>query len=1171
MSDVGGIGGTPGTNGLNTSSLSGPQTAATALAALRRHAVSTIEISDTVQNIAKNLDALQAYASKISSLSTTDVSKNMVVTGAQYQKDRGILAVWGAGDGQTVGITGALASAAGSLAGYVTSVSVADSSANIAKNLDNLQTLASGGVLSQIVQTGTPGNLTITSAQLGADQDALGAIKNHAYTLAITNASVSGVLGLGSDPAVAANAKVKSIAIVDTTDAIGTNLDALQRVGMRVKSITQTDAATQLSVTGDQYKNDKSVLGKIITSDLLAVMDASAAQVKSLAADHKVVTVEVQDTAANLSRNWTVLENLADSLTSVQVSDQTNAIHLTSDQFAASSALLGKFTDTQQQSYSLQVTGVSSGTALSVANSHNVALVDVSDSTANVVTNLGDLQTLNGLSKLNSIAVTGATTMSVDASLLQGDQLTATQGVLDKIKGHNYTLAVTGAATSELTGLAANKRVVAVAVSDSSDNIQSSLATLQQLGSKLSTIQQTDTGAAFALTQTQLDASGKVLAKISGGYTANLTGVTAGKAASDALNLHIANIAVADTGKNILAHWNELRAIGSNLTSVSQSDSSALSLSADNYQLGVQDNLVAKLGQGAAFDVTGASVAQAQAISGDQAVAQIDVADAGSVIVDNLTALATMVTGGKLHSVTNQTPTESLALDASQVTDAQPVLDLIKNGNYTLALSGVDVGAAKDLLASNSKIASMTVTGTATDIVSNLSDLNGLGRKLTTITQTDAPAETLAMTGDAFARNSAALAKIEGGFLADLTDVSAAKAASYATNTSVNSMTVSDSGAHLASAWASLSDIGAKLTDVTQTDASTLQLNANDWLNGQTLRGKFASDPVVSVSGADVSQVAALSGDDAVTAIQVSDTASAISGALADLSAESKLTQVVVQDPTNDLTMSGQDYADNAALLAMVKNGQYKVALSDVTAQAGAALASDAHVDSMDVTDTSSEISTNFSALAAATNLNSITVTDDNGTVTLTSDQILSNPDTLNKMSGSYQLAATGVAMIDLSAIQDVPQVSSIGISDTSDNVSANFSDVLALGNTLTGIHLTDNSPVLSLSEDDWTAGSDALATIDGGYQVDVNNTVAGDAQSVASDITVRSVAISDTASNISDQWDTLVSLYDSGAGKLTGISLSDANPLVLTADQQVAGAGMISALLPDQTIQTAP
>jgi hypothetical protein len=1167
MSNVGSIG---GINGSNSPFSNGPVTAAVALAGLSRHATGTVEISDTVQNIVKNLDLLQAYASKITTLSTSDASKTMTISGTQYQKDNTILALWAAGSGQTVHVTGAKASVAGTLASYVTSVTVADSSANIQRSLGNLQTLAAGGILSEIRQTGNPSSLTLTAAQLAADQDALDKIKNHAYTLAISGASVSDVLGLDSQTPLSDNAKIRSIAIVDTTDAIAGNLDDLQRVGLRIKSIAQTDAATtHLTLTGNQYVHDKYVLGKIITSDLLDVIDASAVQARTMAADHKVTTVEVQDTASNISRNWALLNSLAD-LTSVQVSDQANAIRLTSDQFAAGSTLLGKFADP----YKLQVTNVSAGSAAAVAGGHNVDSVEVSDSAANIASNMADLETINGLSKLGSITLSGARTpISMDVSLLQGDPLTATQAVLDKIKGHNYTLAVTGATTSALANLATNKRVASVAVLDSSDNIKAALTTLHQLGSRLSKIDQTDVGAAFDLTQTEMNSNGAVLSKIDGGYTANLTGVTAAKAAADALNMHVASIVVSDTGRNILAHWTELRALGSTLNSVSQSDSGVLSLSADSYQLGVHDNLVAKLGSDATFSVTNASLVQAQAISGDVAVTKIDMADEGSVIANNLTALGTLATGGKLNSITNLTPTVSLSLAASQLAGGQAVLDLIKGGSYTLDLSGVDVGDALDLVTANHKIASMAVTGAAADIVSNLSDLSSIGKKLTTITQTDAPATTLEMTGNAFQTNSGALSKIEGGYLAVLSDVGAAQAASLAGNTSVRSMTVSDSGANLANAWTSLGEIGAKLTEVAQSDSSGLQIGASDWLQGQTLAGKFTTDLTVSVSGADVSQVDGLAAQDAVTAIQVSDTADALSGAMTDLASADKITQVVVQDPTVALTMSSQTYADSATatLLGLVKNNQYSVALSDVAAQDVATLASDAHVASMDVKDTSAEISDKFDALTAATHLNSIAISDSGGTVTLTSDQILNDSDTLAMLSGSYQLAATGVAMIDLAAVQNVPQTSSISISDTSTNVVANFSDILALGDTLTHINFSDSSPVLSLSQQDWTAGTSALAKIDGTYQVDVGSTAAGAAQTVASDSTVRKVLVSDTASNVVSNWDALVSLYDSGNGKLTGISLSDANPLVLTADQNTAGSDMIHALLGDESIQIAP
>jgi hypothetical protein len=129
----------------------------------------------------------------------------------------------------------------------------------------------------------------------------------------------------------------------------------------------------------------------------------------------------------------------------------------------------------------------------------------------------------------------------------------------------------------------------------------------------------------------------------------------------------------------------------------------------------------------------------------------------------------------------------------------------------------------------------------------------------------------------------------------------------------------------------------------------------------------------------------------------------------------------------------------------------------------------------------------------------------------------------------------------------------------------------LALGDALASIHLSDETPVLSLSEHDWTSGTSALASIDGSYQVDVADAVAGDAQTLAANNTVRHVTVSDTASNIANHWTALVSLYDGGAGKLTALSLSDANPLTLTTSQQSAGEAMIAALLPEETILTAP
>ncbi len=1173
MSDVGGITGSPGTNG--NYSGSGPLTVANALAQLRHHPSATVDISDSVQNIAKNLDALQSVAGKITSISTTDTSTAMTVTGAQYQKDGAALAIWGAGSGQTVAITAAKASISVALPSYVTSVKVADSRASIQSHLDSLETLATNGLLQEISQTGTQGNLSITVGQLTADQDALDKIKNHGYTLAITGASVSDALGPDGSSGLSTNSKVKSIAITDTTDAIASHLDDLQRVGLRIKSISQTDAQNPLSLTGQQYQQDKVVLGKIITSDMLDVIDASATQTRALASDHKVVTVDVQDTAKNLARNWSFLQDLADNLTTVQVTDQNNAIRLTSDQFAASDTLLSKFVDDGQHTYKLAVTNVSAGTATTVAGASHVDTVEVADSGANLVANLDDLETLNGQGKLTSVTVTNSSTpLVMDVSRFQAADMAATQAVLDKVKGGNYKVAIAGAGVADATTLASNKHIVQFQVADSSANIKSGLDALYHLGSRLTSIEQTDVGAAFDLTQTQLDSRASVLAKIRGGYTSNLTGVSAAKAVADATNLHVGQIAVTDTGRNILAKWSALRTLGAELTSITKSDGGAISLSADNYQAGVHDNLVSKFDQNATFAVTGASVGQAQAIAGDTAVTQIDMSDEGSAIEDNLSALETLVggdNGSKIHSITNQTPTVSLSLDESALSDAQPVLSLIKGGSYKLAVTGVAASDAKTLVTNNHKIATVDVSGDADSIATNLSDLNSLGSKLLSITQTDAPGTMLSLTGAQYEQDAAALAKIQGGYLASLSQVSAAKAATFASDTQVASLAVSDTGANLSSAWGSLAQIGAKLTDVAETDSSALQIGVDDWNNGDALRQKFSTDITAAIQGARVSQVSDLASADEVTSIQVLDSASALTAALGDLAGQSKVTQLVVEDPTVAMEMTAQTYADSAAILGQVKDGQYSVALSDVSAQDATTLASDTHVASMDVSDSSTEIAANFDALASATNLNSISLTDQDETISLTAAQVLNNGDTLSKIDGSYQLEATGAAMADLANLQNIPEVTSISISDSADNVSNNFGDVLALGDTLSQLHLTDDSPMLSLSESDWTTGASALGTIDNlNYQVDVTNAVAGDAQTLAGNATVHSVAVADASSNLASNWDTLVGLYNDGAGKLTGLAITDENPLSLTTAQQTSGATMIAALLPDEDIQTA-
>lgn len=254
----------PGSTGSATDALS----VATALASLRLNPGTSVAISDSRANIEANLDALQRVAARVSSLVTTDTTAQLSVSAAEYAKNTAILAKWGATDGNTVDVTGVAAADAATFAteraSWVSTFTVTDSSANLAKRLDSLQSLVAAGSLRQIVRTGTAAPLRITTAQLNADAGALAAIKNGAYTLAVTDASVGDALGLDGKSALTANAKVSAIHIKDTTAAIEQNLDALQRVGLKLKTIAQTDTAT-LTVSASQVKNDAIAIGKILT------------------------------------------------------------------------------------------------------------------------------------------------------------------------------------------------------------------------------------------------------------------------------------------------------------------------------------------------------------------------------------------------------------------------------------------------------------------------------------------------------------------------------------------------------------------------------------------------------------------------------------------------------------------------------------------------------------------------------------------------------------------------------------------------------------------------------------------------------------------------------------------------------------------------------------------
>ncbi len=170
--------------------------------------------------------------------------------------------------------------------------------------------------------------------------------------------------------------------------------------------------------------------------------------------------------------------------------------------------------------------------------------------------------------------------------------------------GSNYSIAatITGSVANFLSSLDFLGASV-YSLSDTSANIASNLDALQTNVAKITSITQSGTPAALAITPTQLANDATTLNKISGNYTLNVSGVVANSVATNYSNSHISSMAVTDTAANISANLATLQADASKISSITVTDGNPISLTADQYSS--NSSVMSKLGVPAFSDTTG--------------------------------------------------------------------------------------------------------------------------------------------------------------------------------------------------------------------------------------------------------------------------------------------------------------------------------------------------------------------------------------------------------------------------------------------------------------------------------------------------------------------------------------------------------------------------------------
>ena len=1130
-----------------------PVSVATALAYIGRFPRSKLLVTDTSENITKNLDNLQKIANNVTTLTLSDAGTPLSITATQLRKDATILDKLGSSN-YSLNVRDVAAANVASVASNasVTNITVTDTSAAIASALT---TLAGESKVTAITQKGEMAPLAITAAQLLSNKAGLDKITG-GYTVAVSGATATEAVSYAS------NDKVKSVAIMDSSANVASKLDALKDLGLRIKEIRTSDS-TAMAVTADQVKNDALVLGKIYSSYQLAVANASSLDVGVLSTNAKVVSVDIVDTGANVIKNLALYKKLGTDLNSIQISDPGTPVSITADQWALNESIVSKF----KTGYSLAVVDAGAGQVQALMANPKVASLSVKDTAANIALNLADLAA--NVAKIDSITQKGtAAPLTMTAAQYASAGVTAALG---KVQG-NYSLSITGVAVADAKSTAdANARIVGMTLTGTAADVVSNLTDLNALGQKVISITQSDsTTTPIALTRDQWLKQTPVLDKLVGGYKATVSGVTADQATAIAADGHVSTVQIADTGANIQARLDDLQDLGAQISGIAQSDTDALTITAS--QLTANAGVLTKFGNGKpSLIVTEVAAANVAGLVGNAKITAMRVEDSAYNIAANLDALQTHK--AKIDAITQTGPATPIAITYAQVTSAADALGKI-SGSYSLSVSGVAAGDASTL-AGNNKVVSMAVTGDNATIASNLSALHGLGKKVTTITQSN-PGTALALTADQWVGQASTLNKIVGGFSATLSGVNAAKAQAVAADSRVKSLQVKDTAANLSANIDTLQTLGAPLTEIEQSDAAALTLTATQWGTVQGALGKYKTGtaPTVVVSQVAAANAQSIANDGRVTSVKVSDNAGNVSANLAALQTVATLATPKLGSITltggSLLGMTHALRSQSGAALAKIV-GNYSLALTGATAAQAIALSTDAKVASVAVTDSAGTISDNINDLhSLGKKLQSINLTVSGVPLGLTYTQWIGKATTLNKITGGFTATVSAVAAARAGGVLSDNRVASVQVKDTRANINNQLAALQGLGLQVSGIEQTDVGR-LSMTESQWRAYTATLGKIStstaiqgsqANAELNVTQALISSLTALGNDGRVKTVGITDSAANVSTSWDAIkTNTLVATAGSSISLLAGSTTPLKLTASQVGASTSTLAKI----------
>ena len=478
----------------------------------------TLSVFDTANNIAANFDKLNLNAKKIVDGILISDQTRLSITVNQLSTDTAALNLLKGN--YTLEITKAPVNfiAPVTYASKITGLSVLDSSANITKNLTVLNAL--GTKLTGINVSDISNPLKLTYNQLISNAALLAKVQS-AYALSISDASILNLTKITATNSVkfAVNTDVY---LLDTSTNVHTNLVKLETLFntsnlINLKGIKLSDLSTPtFNITSAQYFDNADILNLITSPYSLKVSGVITDDLATLLKNPHVTSVAINDTADSVALAFNALNTNANKITGITInlSDTVKAypIALTAQQFIADTAALKLLTGI----YTLDITN-SPANFKTLANyttyASHITSFSVKDTSANIISNLDALQTLNA--KLTDITQTNPSNTPLQ---ITAAQLSADLGVLNKIST-NFSVNVSNVLAANVEPVLNNTNfnflINAVSVSDTNANIKAKLNILESNISSINTITIKDNSFTMAITPDQLFNDIDVLNKLS--------------------------------------------------------------------------------------------------------------------------------------------------------------------------------------------------------------------------------------------------------------------------------------------------------------------------------------------------------------------------------------------------------------------------------------------------------------------------------------------------------------------------------------------------------------------------------------------------------------------------------------------------------------------------------